>query len=408
MCLCLEVVFDTIKSLCCFECCKKESDENKKKESKERKKRKLKTIESSKGRIPSEHPIGQTKPLSEIDENELLNKYWIKLPKDNCNEANEWLKTRGYEITNKSLGVGGFGRVFKATKYENDGKQLEVAAKVLETDLDPESRQCKKAMTALKNELHIMEALIKQIDKVKHNHIIKVFDRFIIEKEENDLNQKEIKAYIFMELAEGDLANEVEKKGQFTHSVAKRYFAQIVYAIDYMHRLNIAHRDLKLENFLLFKSATVPNQKDIKVSDFGLSRVQYKDDTGYIHTKTTGGTKLYKAPEILSNQIKITDKTYDVFKADIWALGVCLYKMLTKKFPFGSNEITTEKLIELQAKKISFDNSLFAEKKIESSAKDLILRLLEFDPDKRPKIFVVKSHKWLEGETSITLTQNYG
>lgn len=100
-------------------------------------------------------------------------------------------------------------------------------------------------------------------------------------------------------------------------------FKQIVEGINYCHKINIVHRDIKLENILLdeFKNA--------KIIDFGFAICT--PDTSKL--KIFCGTPQYMSPEIVS---KID---YIGQKADIWSLGILLYCMLCGKFPFkGIND----------------------------------------------------------------------
>ena len=85
-----------------------------------------------------------------------------------------------------------------------------------------------------------------------------------------------------------------------------------------MHGNLICHRDLKLENIL------VSDRQRIKIIDFGFG-IRTKED---VNLKIFCGTSAYMSPEI----VKKSD--YNGFKADIWALGVVLYVMLTGRFPF--------------------------------------------------------------------------
>ena len=405
MCLCSAMVWEKISYLFC--CCgyfRGQAVKRKKDKRKKTKKTDNKSMDSSKGTHRTQTPIRETpvairNTVSELNETEFWEQYMIVLPKDNCTEADQWLYSKGYQINeNVCLGKGGFGVVYKAVKTESDGSKVDIAAKVL--DLKPQSSKHSKLMGILKNELFVADALITQIKRVKHNHIISIFDMYIIQSKDQKTDKPLCKAYLFMELAEGNLNQELEKSGPLVESVAKRYFAQIVYAIHYMHSLHIAHRDIKLENFLLVKSISVPDAMDIKVSDFGLSRVHYKDGA-YIHSHRTGGTRWYKAPEILKIRARMSNKEYDVYKTDIWALGISLYKMLTNKYPFPSPEIDLTQVIALQEKK-----AIDLDKIKNKSAKDLILYLLEPEPNKRIKIDDIKAHKWLEGETTITMTQS--
>merc|ERR1719210_1113749 len=88
---------------------------------------------------------------------------------------------------------------------------------------------------------------------------------------------------------------------------------QMLLAIVYLHKCEIAHRDLKLENFLFQKKET----DYVKLIDFGLSKFVNKD----INMTQAYGTLGYMAPEVLS-------RSYTKL-ADMWSLGVIVYMMLT-------------------------------------------------------------------------------
>ena len=85
-----------------------------------------------------------------------------------------------------------------------------------------------------------------------------------------------------------------------------------------MHSNLICHRDLKIENIL------VSDRQRIKIIDFGFS-IRTQED---VNLKIFCGTSAYMSPEI------VRKTEYNGFKADIWALGVVLYVLLTGRFPF--------------------------------------------------------------------------
>lgn len=90
-----------------------------------------------------------------------------------------------------------------------------------------------------------------------------------------------------------------------------------------MHSKSICHRDIKLENIV------IGDDEVVKILDFGFA-VKYNP---HKKMKTYCGTPNYMAPELL---LKIP---YDPQKMEVWATGVCLYKLLTGKFPFrGKND----------------------------------------------------------------------
>lgn len=94
-------------------------------------------------------------------------------------------------------------------------------------------------------------------------------------------------------------------------------------AVNYLHGKKIVHRDLKPENLMLEKE----NHWDLKVIDFGLSRIFNKDKK----MNQRLGTPYYVAPEVLK-------KKYDE-KCDIWSIGIILHIFLTGNPPFiGRND----------------------------------------------------------------------
>ena len=113
-----------------------------------------------------------------------------------------------------------------------------------------------------------------------------------------------------LELVEGsDLLEFVRhSKGGLGERMAHWCFRQIGCALQYIHSLGVAHRDLKLENLLLDAKSGV-----VKICDFGFCRAA---NTSGEMSNTFCGSKAYTSPQILLNQ------PYPLFSADIWALGV--------------------------------------------------------------------------------------
>ncbi|XP_020261747.1 CBL-interacting protein kinase 9-like isoform X3 [Asparagus officinalis] len=109
--------------------------------------------------------------------------------------------------------------------------------------------------------------------------------------------------------------------GKLKEDEARRYFQQLINAVDYCHSRGVYHRDLKPENLLLDSFGV------LKVSDFGLSTFspQIRED-GLLHT--TCGTPNYVAPEVLD------DKGYNGAASDIWSCGVILFVLMAGYLPF--------------------------------------------------------------------------
>ncbi len=104
------------------------------------------------------------------------------------------------------------------------------------------------------------------------------------------------------------------------------FFAMLLLGLDYLHSLNIVHRDLKPANILI--DYLKGGLKILKIGDFGLSKINIE----VIKQSISFGkdtSPAYKAPEVY-NDLNIEPKA----KADIWALGIITYELLTKKHPF--------------------------------------------------------------------------
>ncbi|XP_022720812.1 uncharacterized protein LOC111278452 [Durio zibethinus] len=156
-------------------------------------------------------------------------------------------------------------------------------------------------------------------------------------------------------------------RGRLKEDEARKYFQQLINAVDYCHSRGVCHRDLKLcfcnlqpENLLLDANGV------LKVSDFGLSALpqQVRED-GLLHT--TCGTPNYVAPEVINN------KGYDGAKADLWSCGVILFVLMAGYLPFEDSN-----LMALYKKIFKADFS--CPPWFSSSAKKLIKRILDPNP----------------------------
>ena len=157
----------------------------------------------------------------------------------------------------------------------------------------------------------------------------------------------------------GDLKSHLSKEKRFVEKKARFYAAEIILALEDLHKFDIIYRDLKPENILL------ANDGHIKLTDFGLSKwLAYGEGT---RAYTICGTNEYLAPEVVIGEGYCKD-------VDWWSFGITLYQMLAGKLPFAyENQLTTR----------LFNITLNFPKFMSDAAIDLIEKLLKVDPMER-------------------------
>jgi len=191
------------------------------------------------------------------------------------------------------------------------------------------------------------------------------------------------KLYFVMELVTGgELFDRIVEKGSYSEEDAKILVRKIVSAIDYLHKQNIAHRDLKPEN-LLVKS--VEDDTEVKIADFGLSKIIDKDKM----MQTACGTPGYVAPEVLNAE------GYDK-EVDMWSVGVITYILLCGFPPFYSESVPE---VFEQIMKAEYDYPEEYWDEISAEAKDFIDHLLVVDVSKRLTAEQALNHPWLRQST---------
>jgi eukaryotic-like serine/threonine-protein kinase len=164
--------------------------------------------------------------------------------------------------------------------------------------------------------------------KIKSQHVAKVLDVGVM---------ADGRPYIVMEYLEGrDLAEELDRNGPMPEAVAVDYVLQACDALAEAHKRGVVHRDLKPSNLFLCTNQKPPI---IKLLDFGVSK--FKDNSLLPNTSPSLtaeaaliGTPYYMSPEQIRNARNVDEK------ADVWALGVILYELISGRVPFDGETAT--------------------------------------------------------------------
>ena len=157
----------------------------------------------------------------------------------------------------------------------------------------------------------------------------------------------------------GDLSYQIQLN-LFEEDEAKFYIAELILAIEYLHKHDIIYRDLKPENIL------IDSDGHIKLADFGLAKENVRTDTP---NKTFCGSPQYLSPEMLSKQG--TTKA-----SDIYGIGAILYELISGNPPFYTQDQN------LMLQNIS-ENKLEFQEFFSEEIKDLLKKMLDKDPKKR-------------------------
>jgi eukaryotic-like serine/threonine-protein kinase len=249
-----------------------------------------------------------------------------------------------YQIQ-EPIGHGGMATIYRGRDMRMDRVvAIKVLGEVYNTDL--------KFVARFKREAKAASAL-------QHPNIVQVYDY----RETNGIY------YIVMELVEGsDLSRYLRSRGVLDEDRALIIAHDIALGLSAAHRRGIVHRDVKPKNVLVGRDGT------IKLTDFGIASVyQYMNAERLTTTGMTLGTVEYYAPEQAQGEIVSP-------AADVYALGVVLYEMLTGRTPFNGDTPVAVAMRHIQEQPTppgQFNPS------IPAALEEIILRCLEKVPERR-------------------------
>lgn len=279
------------------------------------------------------------------------------------------LASRGYKLL-KKLGEGSYAQVF-LTEFTlgQEDKRRQLACKVVDTSKAPKDF----VKNFFPRELDILI-------RINHPHIIHIHSIF----------QRKLKYFIFMRHAEnGDLLEFILKKGPISESQTRVWMRQLALAVEYLHEMEIAHRDLKCENCL------ITSNFNLKLADFGFSRFVIDNQGKKVTSSTYCGSLSYAAPEILRGM------PYYPKIADLWSVGIILYIMVNKAMPFDDTNV--KRLYEQQINKKWKIRSKVIES-LSQQIKTALTKLLEPDITKRWKANQILTSEWMAMDPKLMLT----
>lgn len=303
-----------------------------------------------------------------------------------------------YAVCDK-LGEGAYGFVYK-TMHKATKQYLAVKA-IKKTSIDESS---------FYNETNILKS-------VDHPNIIRLYETY-----------SDSGFYYMVEeyCAGGDLYDYIKSQKNLSEKKVAIIISQIVLAVNHLHSKNIVHRDLKPENIVFvdtestsvqnhgssaerkYKSKTTSILKkkgnrsiayNTELEDIHIKLIDFGASTYLKEMKLTQelGTIYYIAPEVFRNN-------YDE-KCDIWSCGIILYTMLCGHPPFrGSNEVEIKNKI-LNHSKFDFQEKEW--RRASQPAKDLVLRMLNCNPQFRPNALEVLNSHWIKSNLQNQVKDHY-
>lgn len=288
----------------------------------------------------------------------------------------------------KVIGRGSFSECREAICIQEQGNEVRVAMKIVKSD---------------ETQGHSLEDFDRELSvwqRLKHKNILPLIDC---------IQSEGVRIAISPVADNGSLLDYITTNGPFTEAASKVIFRQIVEAVLHMHNDHeIIHRDIKLDNILLdhrlhpylcdFGLCEAAGRKGSTADEFSEtescqaeSQTSKARSEGDIYCK---GSLWYIPPEELDpSLLKACSSTTDSAgygkKADVWALGVVLYGMISGRLPF-----TDDFIPRLQ---VSVTTGKYAPlpEHYSSKLKDIIARLLTVDVQKRPDVEDILEHEWL-------------
>lgn len=279
-----------------------------------------------------------------------------------------------YDVVPKKLGSGQYAEVYKAT---NKKTKMEVAVKKIDRAHSNEQN--------LRTEIDILRQF------GVHRNIVELYDVYETPEE----------LQLVIELMKGgELFDALVTNGPYEEKDATKHMKAIGGALHFLHTNNVVHRDLKPENLLL--TSKNPQEAVLKIGDFGLSKIVKEDEM----MKTACGTWAYCAPEVLRCRRDRKGTGGYGSQCDMYSVGVILFVILAGYHPFDPEGRNSDRKMQDLILKNQWDFNDPAWAEVSNSAKELVKKLIEPDPEKRLSAEQMLKHPWVRGSVLMGKLSN--
>jgi len=261
-----------------------------------------------------------------------------------------------YCIEGPVLGEGHNSKVVLATDTSGNKVAIKIVNKGSLSDLS--KKLLDQEIKVLKRVANNQQNIIKLVGVIEQDNSIYVIQEYI---EGGDLFE-----YV------------IRQRDELGEKRVKKIFYQMCKGVHFLHQKHIVHHDVKLENTGLRNNGTVV------IMDFGFCTEFTPDQL----LSRFCGTMSYCSPELLLG------KPYPPTPVDVWALGVSLFVLLAKRFPFDTEN---PELLYKQAISRDYVQSLVHSAALSDDARDLFMKIFVPNPYKRCSVSDILRHKFLKG-----------
>jgi len=207
--------------------------------------------------------------------------------------------------------------------------------------------------------------------KLNHHNLVSLYEVL------DDPNEDSL--YMVMEMCKKGVIMKVgmnETADPYDVESCRCWFRDMILGIEYLHAQGVAHRDIKPDNLLLTED------DELKIVDFGVSEI-FEKASDMLSAKSAGSPAFLPPELCVSSHGTVSGKA-----ADIWSMGVTLYCLCFGRVPFEkTNILELYESIKVESLEIPDDT--------DPELRDLIIRILDKDPESRIKMSAIRIHPWV-------------